>query len=175
MRPRQDGPEDDQVDLANLEIDEVDLQIIRLLRSDARRSARAIAREISMSPGAVTERLSRLEESGVIRGYHADVDPEALGYRMRVMIFIQLDVNVPRSDTLDFLVEMKEIIAMYFVTGRWDLVVLGRVRSQEHLDQGVLNRLRQCPGFVRSETTLILERHAPSAPSALARDAEIGF
>jgi DNA-binding Lrp family transcriptional regulator len=59
------------------QLDDVDLEILRLLRVDARRSARAIARDVGMSPGAVNERLTRLENSGVIRGYHADIDPVA--------------------------------------------------------------------------------------------------
>jgi DNA-binding Lrp family transcriptional regulator len=154
-------------------LDDVDFQILRILRLDARQSARSLAREIGMSPGAVTERLSRLENAGVIRGYHADVDPVALGYRMRVIVSIALKADADQQVVRDYLLEMKEVIAAYFVTGRWDLVVLARVRTQEHLRQAVIEHVRRCPGFKKSETMLVLERHAPGAQSAIAHDLEL--
>jgi Lrp/AsnC family leucine-responsive transcriptional regulator len=155
------------------QLDDVDLQILRLLRIDARRSARAVAREVGMSAGAVTERLARLENSGVIRGYHADVDPLALGYRMRAFISIQLRAGIPTSESVNFLLEQKEIIGIYLVTGRWDLVLLVQVPNQEHLHRNLLTTLRtSCPGIERTETMLILERHAPGAQSAIAHTRE---
>ena len=153
-------------------LDEVDLQILRLLRLDARRSARALAREIGMSAGAVTERISRLEAAGVIRGYHADVDPVPLGYRMRVIMSIRLRGDADRQAVREYVLQLKEVIAAYFTAGRWDLVLLVRVRSQDHLRTGVLDHVRLCPGFERSETMLVLERHAPSEQSAMAHDLE---
>src|ERR1700716_1947915 len=55
-------------------VDEIDQQIITLLTGDARLSARAISRELGMSPGAISERIDRLETGGIITGYHASVD-----------------------------------------------------------------------------------------------------
>ena len=56
------------------EVDDFDLALLRALAADARQSQRALARQIEMSPPAVADRLARLERSGVIRGYRADID-----------------------------------------------------------------------------------------------------
>jgi DNA-binding Lrp family transcriptional regulator len=154
-------------------LDEIDLRILRLLRADARRSARSLAREISMSAGAVIERLSRMENSGVIRGYHADIDPVALGYRMRVIVSVSLKAEAEVQTVIDYFMELKEVIAVYLVAGRWDLVLLARIRTQEQLRAELLEAVRRCPGFERSETMLVLERHAPGAQSAIAHDSEL--
>jgi len=62
-----------------VEVDDFDLALLRALAADARQSQRALARQIEMSPPAVADRLARLERSGVIRGYRADIDWAALG------------------------------------------------------------------------------------------------
>jgi len=105
-------------------VDDVDLQIIALLSQDARRSARSLAREIKMSPGAVSERVTRLEESGVIRGYHADVDPAALGYEMQVVVGLQTDQGPEVTETIKALLAVPEVTSVSVVTGTWDLLVV---------------------------------------------------
>ena len=65
-----------------VELDDLDLALLRALAADARQSQRALARQIEMSPPAVADRLARLERSGVIRGYRVEVDWAALGYKV---------------------------------------------------------------------------------------------
>src|SRR3984885_16343946 len=62
-----------------VEVDDFDLALLRALAADARQSQRSLARQIEMSPPAVADRLARLERSGGIRGYRADIDWAALG------------------------------------------------------------------------------------------------
>ena len=57
-----------------VEVDELDLALLRALATDARQSQRALARAVEMSPPAVADRLARLERSGAIRGYRVDID-----------------------------------------------------------------------------------------------------
>lgn len=157
-------------DNSSLSLDDVDHAIIEVLRRDARLSARAVARHIGMSPGAATDRISRLEDAGVIRGYHADIDPVALGYTMRVLVSIRLEPRTPAAVVVEELLPMEEIIAMYFVLGRWDLVLLVRVRDHEHLRKVIMERLGSQDLVVFSESMVVLERHAPSAVSSYAHD-----
>src|SRR5215472_18099790 len=89
-RRRQQGPP----------IDGVDIQLLRLLHQDARMSARALARAIGMSPNAVSERLERLQTAGVIRGFHIDIDPAALGLPLEVLIGMQISQGRPLSETV---------------------------------------------------------------------------
>src|SRR5258705_7997736 len=68
------------------EVDDFDLALLRALASDARQSQRALARTIEMSAPAVADRLSRLQRSGVIRGYPVDIEWAALGYPALVYV-----------------------------------------------------------------------------------------
>src|SRR5215469_2954349 len=71
-----------------VEVDDLDLALLRALAADARQSQRALARKVEMSPPAVADRISRLERSGVIRGYRVDIDWAALGFPVVVYIAV---------------------------------------------------------------------------------------
>jgi Lrp/AsnC family leucine-responsive transcriptional regulator len=70
-------------------VDNVDVAILRALAGDARISLADLAREVGLSAPSVAERMKRLEESGVIRGYSVDIDPAALGHALSVHIRIR--------------------------------------------------------------------------------------
>lgn len=151
------------------QLDEIDLKILELLRADARRSVRSLSSEIGMSPGAVSERVSRLEGSGAVRGYHADIDPAALGYEMQVLVGLQLAQGRQVQKAIDALLEVPEMVALYVVSGQWDLVVLAQVRDHAHLRDVVLDGVWNTPGFRHSETMLILDsRHKSPGTRGLA-------
>lgn len=141
-------------------LDDVDRRILAALRADGRLSARALSREIGMSAGAVSERVQRLEASGVIRGYHADVDPELVGHGMRVLVGLQIEQGgPPLQQTVDALLSVPEVTEVGIVSGRWDLVVFVQVRDQHHLRELVAERMWAVPGFRHSETMLVLETY----------------
>jgi DNA-binding Lrp family transcriptional regulator len=140
------------------ETDDIDRRLLSLLRKDARLSARALGREIGMSAGAVSERVSRLEASGAIRGYHAEVDGRAVGYSMRVLVALQTAQGMSLDDTMAALLSAPEVIEVMVVSGQWDFVVLAQVRDHEHLRDLVVGGLWSTPGFRHSETMLVLER-----------------
>jgi DNA-binding Lrp family transcriptional regulator len=147
---------------AGLPVDDVDLQILKHLSADARLSGRALARAIGMSPGAVAERVTRLETSGVIRGYHADVDPSALGYRMQVVIGLQTEQGPEVGEAINALMALPEVIGVHVVTGQWDLLVVAQVRDHHHLRDVVLREVWAVVGFRHSESMLVLDSHAGS-------------
>jgi DNA-binding Lrp family transcriptional regulator len=150
-------------------VDEIDRQLLELLRADARRSARSLAREVGMSPGAISERIARLEGSGAIIGYHAEIDPAALGFGMQVLVGLQTEQGPPLKDTLDILIAVPEVVAVHVVSGRWDLVVVLQVRDQSHLRVVLLEGLWGIPGFRHSESMLILESRTDGRPSSRVR------
>jgi DNA-binding Lrp family transcriptional regulator len=139
-------------------IDDVDLALLRHLAQDARRSNREIARTVGMSSGAITERIERLRGAGIIRGYHADVDPAALGFPIEVLIGLQVSQGSPVEDTIDALFEVPEVASVSLVTGQWDFVVELRVRDQNHLREVLIGKVWSLPIFRHSETMVTLER-----------------
>ena len=72
-------------------MDEKDLQILTILQSDARTSNAAIARRLGMAASAVLERIRKLEQRGVLLGYHARLDPDALGSGLLAFVHVQVD------------------------------------------------------------------------------------
>lgn len=139
------------------DLDAIDGRLLELLATDARLSARRLGREVGMSPGAISERVARLERENVIRGYHADVNPAALGFGMEVIVGLQTEQGPSINETLSFLESITEVQQIYVVSGQWDLVVHVRVRDQEHLRQTILGSVWNVPAFRHSETLLVLE------------------
>jgi DNA-binding Lrp family transcriptional regulator len=155
------------------QVDEIDRQLLGLLGADPRASTRKLARAIAMSPGAVGERLERLQERGVIRGFSLDVDPAALGFGLEVLVAIELRQGSPVENTIDLLWGIAEVQAIQLVTGRWDLVLSLLVRDQHHLREVLLGDVWSVADFQHSETMIILDRRqrteigGPSAEDAV--------
>lgn len=145
-------------------VDDVDRRILALLVRDARLSARAIAREIGMSAGAVSERIQRLEASGAIRGYRAVVDPAAVGWSMRVVVGLQIEQGRSLDETVAALLAVPEVVEVNVVSGRWDLVVGAQVRDHRHLRELVTGAFWELPEFRHSETMLVLDRREGDDP-----------
>ncbi|MCH7669104.1 MAG: Lrp/AsnC family transcriptional regulator [Acidobacteria bacterium] len=137
-------------------LDTVDFKILEILQGDARRSARSIAREIEMSPGAVTERIAKLELSGVIVGYRAEISQQALGYDLQLLIGLQVEQGVSLLGTIDSLLEIREVSSVHIVTGRWDLLLHMRATNHKHLERLLLGKIWEIPGFRHGETMLSL-------------------
>ncbi len=148
-------------------LDAVDRRILRLLIEDAQQSARAIARAIEMSPGAASERIARLERTGVIRGYHADVSREALGYDLDALIALEIEQKPPLSEMVKHLAAIPEVASIHVVTGRWDLMIQIHARNHRHLQELILSNVWEIPGFRHSETMLILQSTSQTHDSLL--------
>jgi DNA-binding Lrp family transcriptional regulator len=146
--------------VAASDLDDVDRRILQALRRDGRLSTRALGVEVGMSPGAVAERVRRLEAAGAIRGYGADVDPAAVGHGMRVLVGLQIEQGgPPLQQTVDALLELDAVAEVSIVSGQWDLIVFLQVRDQHHLREVVAEQLWGIPGFRHSETMLVLDAY----------------
>ncbi|MEU6113243.1 Lrp/AsnC family transcriptional regulator [Streptomyces sp. NPDC047117] len=114
--------------------DATDWRILRALQEDGRAGYAVLAREVNMSASAVTERVRRLEEAGVIRGYAAVVDPERVG--LPVLAFVRLRYpngsDEPFHDLLD---TTPEILEAHHVTGDDCFIIKVAARSMRHLEE----------------------------------------
>ena len=144
-----------------IEVDDLDLALLRALSVDARQSQRALARAVGMSPPAVADRIARLERSGAIRGYRADVDWAALGYPVVVYLSVTAGPGMELRGIIRAILEMPEAEDMSVVTGGMDLLVRLRVRDHTHLRELLLNNIFQIPGVQRTETFLSLADAEP--------------
>lgn len=115
-------------------VDKTDWRLLQELQRDGRSSYADLARAVAMSPSAVAERVRRLEEAGVIAGYHATVDPESVG--LQVMAFVRL--RYPNGNYRPFhalLESTPEIIEAHHVTGEDCFVLKVLARSMRHLEE----------------------------------------
>jgi Lrp/AsnC family leucine-responsive transcriptional regulator len=151
-------------------MDEVDIDLLRMLAADSRLSQRALSREISLSPPAIGERVARLERLGAIRGYTLDIDWAALGYPMAVHIPVTAAPGADLGHIIDELRKMPELDDVHIVTGQWDLIARFRLRDQGHLQEILLGRVWQIEGIQRVETFLELSRFTGAGVLGLDKD-----
>lgn len=136
-------------------IDDVDRQLVSLLRANARSSYAELARTVGLSAPSVHERVAKLESSGVIRGYHAAVDPTSVGEAVSALVGVfESDVEAD-EDLVEALRRMPEITDCFYVAGEEAFVLRVRVADITALERIVasISRLR---GVSRTRTTVVL-------------------
>jgi Lrp/AsnC family transcriptional regulator, leucine-responsive regulatory protein len=115
-------------------IDNTDWQIIDALQRDGRASFADLARTVAMSPSAVTERVRRLEERGIIAGYSAVIDVERLGYAIMALVRLRYPTGNYKPFH-DLLATTPEIAEAHHVTGEDCFVLKVLARSMRHLEE----------------------------------------
>ena len=139
-------------------VDSTDWGLVEALQENARLTFAELGRRVSLSPPAVAERVRRLEETGVLQGYHAEVNLAALGLPMQAMIRITTN-NVAECATHGHrLQEVPEVLEAQRVTGSDSYIVRVAVRSMEHLE-GLLNRI--APHSGDTLTAMVLSTPVP--------------
>ncbi|WP_329372982.1 Lrp/AsnC family transcriptional regulator [Streptomyces sp. NBC_00669] len=120
--------------MATISLDATDWRLLAALQQDGRATYAELARIVSMSPSAVTERVRRLEEAGVISGYAAVVDPERVGLPVLAMVRLRYPTGnyKPFHDLLD---TTPEVLEAHHVTGDDCFVMKVAARSMRHLEE----------------------------------------
>lgn len=141
-----DGPAD---------LDAVDRALLGLLQDDCKRSLAVLGEAVDLAPSSVAERVAGLEEAGVIRGYHAVLDPKRVGNDLAA--FIGVSLNYPKHiDAFErALLAMPEVQECHHVTGAHSLLLKVRARNTAAMER-VLSRLRSIEGVLRTETMVVL-------------------
>ena len=149
----------------NKEIDSLNIRILEELQRDPRLTMSELGRRIGMSSPAVTERVRRLEESGVIRGYSLDLDPAALGLPIAAYVRIR-----PNSGQLPRIAELAqqipEVVECHRVTGEDCFVLKVHIPAIDQLDRLLDNFLL----YGSTTTTIIQSSPVPLRPPPLPED-----
>jgi DNA-binding Lrp family transcriptional regulator len=138
-------------------LDRTDLAILRALQNDARISNKALADEVRLAPSTCLERVRSLRARGVIRGYHADVDPGALGREQQALIAVRIRPHTREIvDTFwRHVLEQPETVAVFHVSGADDFLVHASFGDPAHLRDFLLDRVAVRPEVAHLETHLI--------------------
>ncbi len=140
-------------------LDRTDCRILSELQKNARLSNKDLAGRIGLAPSSSLERVRGLAAGGVLRGYHAEVDPAALGIGLEAMVAIRISKH-SRELIENFrrhVNVLPEVVASYQVGGANDFLVHVAVRDAGHLRSVVLESFSARPEVVHIETSLVFE------------------
>jgi DNA-binding Lrp family transcriptional regulator len=135
-------------------MDDLDRQLIALLRDDARSSIASLAKKLRVARGTVQNRLARLEQDGTIVGYTVRLKPQAEAHGIRAVMTIAVEGNLTQS-VLRSLRGDPAIAALHTTNGRWDFVAELRAENLQEFDR-IISRISLLEGVSKSETSLLL-------------------
>lgn len=150
-------------------LDEIDRKILRILSVNGRINNLALADAVSLSATPCARRVRRLEETGIIEGYRAVLNRNALGFGLSVFIAVTLDSHTPERFTA-FEEEVKsfpEVVRMSIVTGRAeDYLLQVLVSNMEAFESFLLDKLNRIPGVMNVHSSFemrcVFDREAPA-------------
>ncbi len=133
--------------------------MLAALANDGRLSNKELAAKVGLAPSSCHERLRRLLDSGAIRGFHADVDPAALGYGLEAMIAVRLRQHSREAYERfrGYVLELPEVVGVFHMSGGDDFLVHVLARDPHHLREIATDHLMACEEVGHIETGLVFE------------------
>ena len=138
-------------------LDRIDRRIVSALQSNGRLSNKELASQVGLAPSSCLQRVRRLMANDILRGFHADVAPWALGIELEALIAIRLR-NHTRNDVEALrahLLALEEVAAVYHLAGPDDFLVHVAVADAQHLRNFALDALTSRPEVAHLQTSLI--------------------
>ncbi|MEH3155823.1 MAG: Lrp/AsnC family transcriptional regulator [Gordonia paraffinivorans] len=148
-----------------VDLDDVDRELVRLLRGDGRMANRELADRVGIAPSTCHGRVRRLVDLGVIRGFFADIDPAAVGRPLRAMVAVSLQSDA-RGQIRHFVGQIRgrdEIIDVFFLAGTDDYLLHVAVPDTQALREFV-ETLNSRPEVAGTTTSLVFEHVRAAAP-----------
>jgi DNA-binding Lrp family transcriptional regulator len=148
-------------------LDRTDITILDALQKNARLSNKELAAKVDLAPSSCLQRVRGLKEAGVLRGFHADVDPAAVGVGLQAMVMVRLARHSRESVEAfrQHILSLPQAVTAYHVSGSHDFLVLVAVRDAHHLRDFVLDAFTARREVARIETALVFEQtRAASLP-----------
>lgn len=157
-------------DVAPPNLDDIDRRILDLLQSQGRSTWARLAEDVGLSAPAVTDRVRKLEERGLITGYRADLSPEALGLPTLGFVAVSLRDPGEHEALLEHAAGIAEIQECHVVAGDYDVLLKVRCASPEALAELLRHRVRNLPGVGRTNTIVVLQSVKETAALPVPRD-----
>jgi DNA-binding Lrp family transcriptional regulator len=141
----------------NNRLDRTDSRIIRELQNNARLSNKELAARVGLAPSSCLERVRKLQQNGILKGFHAEVDPSALGVGLGAMISIRLSRHSREivEGFQQYALSLPEVSALCYLAGPTDFVVQVGVRDSEHLRDLILEAFTTREEVDHIETAII--------------------
>ena len=138
-----------------MKIDKIDKKILDILQQDGRSSASNIANEIDVSIPTVTDRIKKLQDSGVIKGIHAVLDPKPLGLDVAAIITLISESSLHYKEVTKAAEKTPEVLQCLATTGKGSHMLFVVTQNSSTLEE-LLRKIQSWSGVIRTETQIIL-------------------
>ena len=141
------------------ELDRTDRKILDILQRQGRIPMTELAQQIGLSTSPCTERVRRMEREGVITGYHARIDPQAIGKTL--LVFVEITLSAKSADVFDKvrkeLLHVPEVMECHLVSGGFDYLVKARLRAMSDYRRLLGDLLKKLPVPAESNSYVVME------------------
>ena len=144
-------------------IDDIDRKLLNILQEYARISNAELARRVGMAPSGILERVKRLEERGLIRGYQARLDSKKLGSGLVAFAFVKSDERVGGIESAESLAAIPEVQEVHHIAGEDCYLIKIRVADVEALGKLLREKVGVIPAIRSTRTTIVMETVKESA------------
>ena len=138
-----------------MKIDKIDKKILDILQQDGRSSASNIANEIDISIPTVTDRIKKLQDSGIIKGIHAVLDPKSLGLDVAAIITLISESSLHYKEVTKAAEKTPEVLQCLATTGKGSHMLFVVTHNSSTLEE-LLRKIQSWSGVIRTETQIIL-------------------
>lgn len=146
--------------MAKVKLDKTDFKILKRLQENGKITNLQLSEEIGLSPAPTLERVRKLENSGIITGYHATVDPEILG--MGIKAYIQLSLERQAENSLAVFIDriqtIEEVVECHMVTGTCDFILKAIIKDIPAFENLISNKLGKIDEIRNMQTMVILSQ-----------------
>ena len=139
-------------------LDEIDIKILKHLQKNGRETASKIADKLNLTVPTITERIKRLQESSVIKGFQAIIDPKSIDLDVSAVITVISSSSNNYQQVVDNAIDCPEIIQCFSTTGMGSLLLWVSTKNSQSLEE-LLRKIQSWPNVTRTETQVILSSY----------------
>jgi Lrp/AsnC family leucine-responsive transcriptional regulator len=142
------------------QLDNIDKNILQILQNNARISNAELAEQVNLSPTPCLRRVKRLEESGYINGYTAELNHEKLGVTIAAVVLVQLDANTAENGKVfeRDIQHLPQVLECLVLTGKYDYLLRVVERGLKEYEYFIKNKLANVAHIDRIDTTIVLNQ-----------------
>lgn len=137
-------------------MDHIDLKILESLKFNSRATASEISKQVSLSVPAVSERLRKLEEGGIIEQYTLKTNREKMGYHLLSMVFVNVDQTMDITGFKDAVLSFPEVLECHHMAGEYDYMLKVLLEDTGELEHFISDKLKTIKGVKKSNTLIVL-------------------
>lgn len=137
-------------------MDQIDEKILRILKRNGKASATEISRVVGLSIPAVSERIRKMEHSGIIEGYGAKISRRKTGYNATAFIMVNLERSGDVEEFRQKIVEFQQVLECHHVVGAFDYLLKVLVKTPDDLEHFLMDELNEIPTVASSQTFMCL-------------------